>query len=99
MTTKQEAAQAVVAAKASFGLTWTHIAEAIGRPPVWTTTALLGQHPVPAAEAQTAGSLLELSDAVVAALQLQPTRGALETAVPVDPAIKELIHEQFGDAL
>jgi cyanate lyase len=113
MTTKQDAAQAVLAAKASLGLTWAQIAEAISRPPVWTTAALLGQHPVPATEAQAAGSLLDLSDDVVAALQLQPTRGALDTAVPVDPtiyrfyevlqvygpAIKELIHEQFGDGI
>jgi cyanate lyase len=113
MTTKQEAAQVVLAAKAGLGLTWAQIAEAIGRPPVWTTAALLGQHPVPAAEARTAGTLLELSEDVVAALRLQPTRGALDTAVPVDPtiyrfyevlqvygpAIKELIHEQFGDGI
>jgi cyanate lyase len=46
------------------------------------------------------------------ALQLQPTRGGLETAVPADPThrfyevlqvygptIKELIHEQFGDGI
>jgi cyanate lyase len=113
MTTKQEAAQAVLAAKAGLALTWAQIAEAIGRPVVWTTAALLGQHPVPAAEAQTAGNLLDLPEDVVVALQLQPTRGALDTAVPVDPtiyrfyevlqvygpAIKELIHEQFGDGI
>jgi cyanate lyase len=113
MTTKQQAAQAVLAAKVRLGLTWAQIAEALGRPPVWTTAALLGQHPVPAEEARTAGALLELTEDEVVALQLQPTRGALDTAVPVDPtiyrfyeviqvygpAIKELIHEQFGDGI
>jgi cyanate lyase len=113
MTTKQEAAQAVLAAKVRLGLTWAQIAEALGKPAVWTTAALLGQHPVPAAEAKTAGALLELSEDAILALQLQPTRGALDTAVPVDPtiyrfyeviqvygpAIKELIHEQFGDGI
>jgi cyanate lyase len=113
MTTKQEAAQAVLTAKVRLGLTWAQIADAIGKPAVWTTAALLGQHPVPAETAKTVGGLLELSDDEVLALQLQPTRGALDTAVPVDPtiyrfyevlqvygpAIKELIHEQFGDGI
>lgn len=113
MTTKQEAAQAVLAAKVRLGLTWAQIAEALGKPPVWTTAALLGQHPVAAEAAKTAGALLELTEDEVVALQLQPTRGALDTAVPVDPtiyrfyeviqvygpAIKELIHEQFGDGI
>jgi cyanate lyase len=113
MTTKQQAAQAVLAAKVRLGLTWAQIADAIGKPVVWTTAALLGQHPVPAPEAETVGGLLELSEDEVLTLQLQPTRGALDTAVPVDPtiyrfyevlqvygpAIKELIHEQFGDGI
>ncbi len=65
------------------------------------------------AEATAAASMLELDDGVRQALQLQPTRGALETAVPVDPTmyrfyevlqvygptIKELIHEEFGDGI
>jgi cyanate lyase len=113
MTTKQEAAQAVLAAKVRLGLTWAQIAEALGKPAVWTTAALLGQHPVPADQAKTAGLLLELTEDEVLALQLQPTRGALDSAVPVDPtiyrfyeviqvygpAIKELIHEEFGDGI
>ena len=50
---------------------------------------------------------------VARVFQQQPTRGALETAVPADPTmyrfyevllvygptIKELIHEQFGDGI
>jgi cyanate lyase len=113
MTTKPEAGQAVLAAKARLGLTWTSIAEALNRPLVWTTAALLGQHPVPTEVATSAGELLELTTEQVLALQLQPTRGALEAAVPVDPTIyrfyevlqvygptiKELIHEQFGDGI
>jgi cyanate lyase len=113
MTTKQEAAQAVLAAKVRLGLTWAQIAEALDKPPVWVTAALLGQHPVALEAAKTAGALLELTEDEVVALQLQPTRGALDNAVPVDPtiyrfyeviqvygpAIKELIHEQFGDGI
>jgi cyanate lyase len=113
MMTKKEAAEAVVAAKTRLGLTWAQLAQAIGRPVAWTTAALLGQHPVPEDEARATAALLELDDDVRQALQLQPTRGALETAVPVDPTIyrfyevlqvygptiKELIHEQFGDGI
>ena len=64
-------------------------------------------------EADAAASLLDLDDDVRQALQEQPTRGALDSAVPVDPTIyrfyevlqvygptiKELIHEEFGDGI
>jgi cyanate lyase len=113
MMTKKEAAEAVLTAKAHLGLTWAQLAAAVGRPVAWTTAALLGQHPMPEAEARAAVALLELDDDVRQALQLQPTRGALESPVPVDPTIyrfyevlqvygptiKELIHEQFGDGI
>jgi Cyanate lyase C-terminal domain len=65
------------------------------------------------AQAQAAASMLELDQDVAQALQAQPTRGALDAAVPVDPTIyrfyevlqgygptiKELIHEQCGDEI
>ncbi|MDN3354432.1 cyanase [Actinomadura sp. DC4] len=111
--TKKEAAEAVRAAKARLGVTWDQIAEAVGRPPAWTVSALLGEHPMSAAQAEAAASLLDLKDDVQQALRLQPTRGALETVVPADPTIyrfyevlqvygptiKELIHEEFGDGI
>src|SRR3954454_12327976 len=113
MMTKTNAAEAVRAAKARLGMTWAELAEAIERPPAWTTSALLGQQPMSAAQAETAASLLGLDAEVQQALRLQPTRGALETAVPADPTIyrfyevllvygptiKELIHEEFGDGI
>jgi cyanate lyase len=113
ITTKQEAAEAVRAAKVRLGVPWAQLAEAVGRPVAWTTAALLGQHPMSPAEAEAAASLLDLGKDAVDAFQLQPTRGALDTAVPVDPTIyrfyevlqvygptiKELIHEQCGDGI
>lgn len=113
MVTKQEAAVAVLAAKERLGLTWARLAEGLGAPLAWTTAALLGQHPMSDEQAARAGVLLELESEVVAALQRQPTRGALDAAVPVDPTIyrfyeilqvygptiKELIHEQCGDGI
>jgi cyanate lyase len=111
--TKKEAAEAVREAKQRLGLTWAQIAEAVGRTVAWTTSALLGQQPMPPKEAQAAASILDLDEDVARAFQQQPTRGALETAVPADPTmyrfyevllvygptIKELIHEQFGDGI
>ncbi|MFG1694160.1 cyanase [Nonomuraea sp. NPDC049309] len=113
MISKQQAAEAVRYAKARTGITWEQLAQAIDRPVVWTTAALLGQHPMSKEEAATVTSLLELDEEVAFALQMQPTRGALDAAVPVDPtiyrlyeviqvygpAIKELIHEQCGDGI
>ncbi|HEX6468771.1 MAG TPA: cyanase [Streptosporangiaceae bacterium] len=113
MMTKKEAAEAVRAAKARLGVTWAQLAEAVGRPVAWTTSALLGQQPMTDEQARAAASLLDLGEDVQEALRLQPTRGALETAVPKDPTIyrfyevlqvygptiKELIHEEFGDGI
>jgi cyanate lyase len=87
MTTKREATLAVQAAEARLGVTWAQLAEAVGAPLVWTTAALLGQHPMNVAQAQAAASMLELDQDVARALQAQPTRGALDAAVPVDPTI------------
>ncbi|MFD5748482.1 cyanase [Streptomyces sp. NPDC127033] len=113
MLTKQQAAEAVRGAKAELGLTWAQLAEAVGRPVAWTTAALLGQHPMSTEQAEAAASLLDLGADVVQAFRLQPTRGALDSAVPVDPTvyrlyeviqvygptIKELIHEECGDGI
>jgi len=113
MMTKKEAAEAVRAAKTRLGVTWSQLADEVGRPLAWTTSALLGQQPMTAAQAEAAGSLLELDEDARLALQLQPTRGGLEAAAGVDPTIyrfyevlqvygptlKELIHEQCGDGI
>lgn len=113
MTTKKEAGRAVVEAKARLGLTWAALADALDAPLAWTTSALLGQHPLSPEQAHAAATVLELDADAEAALREQPTRGALDTAVPTDPtiyrfyevlqvygpAIKELIHEKFGDGI
>jgi len=113
VTTKQEAAAAVLAAKARLGLTWQHIADTLAAPLAWTTAALLGQHPLSPEQAETAARVLELGPDAVAAFVAQPMRGALDQPVPTDPtiyrfyevlqvygpAIKELIHEKFGDGI
>ena len=113
MMTKQEAAAAVRAAKVRLELSWAQLAEAVGEPVAWTVSALLGQQPMTREQAGNAVAKLELGEDVRTALQLQPTRGALDAPVPSDPtiyrfyeivqvygpAIKELIHEEFGDGI
>lgn len=106
------AAEEIQLAKQKLGLTWAEIAARIDRPKEWTVSALLGQHPVPEGEAKAIGELLGLSDESVAALQRQPYRMGLGEAANdptiyrfleainvYGPAIKELIHEEFGDGI
>lgn len=114
---RHEIAEQVVVARLAEGLTWQALADAIDRPVVWTTAALLGQHPIPAELGKVLVKMLGLDDAAIPVLATPPMRGGLASsspgAVPTDPtiyrlyealqvyggAIKELIHEQFGDGI
>ncbi|HUO36805.1 MAG TPA: cyanase [Mycobacterium sp.] len=111
--TRDEITAQIVAARIASGLTWQELADAIEKPVVWTTAALLGQHPIPVECAEVLVGMLGLDQSAVAVLAAVPMRGGLPTAVPTDPtiyrfyevlqvyggAIKELIHEQFGDGI
>ena len=94
------------------GLTWTKVAEAVDAPLVWTTAALLGQHPMTAAQATAACQVLDLGDDVAESLQQQPSRSIDPTLLQdptiyrfhealavYGPALKALIHEEFGDGI
>ena len=110
--TRDEITTAIIAARLAKGLTWQQLADAVDKPVVWTTAALLGQHPIPPALGEVLAELLGLSADVVPVLAAVPMRGQ-GLAVPTDPtiyrlyeavqvygpAIKELIHEQFGDGI
>ncbi|MDH6237151.1 cyanase [Cryobacterium sp. CG_9.6] len=110
--TKNEAGAIVRAARIRAGLTWAELATELDAAPVWTTAALLGQHPLSTKQARRAAELLELDENVVTALQDQPYRGS-DPATAADPtiyrfheaisvygpALKELIHEEFGDGI
>ena len=110
--TKSDLAEVIKLARLKLGLSWAQIAKSIGKDPAWTVAALLGQHPLSAEEASIVTELLELDDEAVAVLQLTPYRGSGD-AVASDPtiyrfhealsvygpAIKELIHEEFGDGI
>jgi cyanate lyase len=110
---REEVTEKVMNARTARGLSWQQLAESIDRPVVWTTAALLGQHPLSAEQAKTLVEMLGLPDGCVGVLETVPMRGGSPTAVPTDPtiyrfyealqvygpALKELIHEQFGDGI
>ena len=111
--TRKELTQKIVSAKLSRKLTWQQLADAVGQGVVWTTSALLGQNTMNAAEAAAAAKLLDLDDEAVTLLQTPAYRGSLDPGAPTDPVVarfneivqvygttlKELIHEQFGDGI
>lgn len=110
---KEEAARIVASQRVRKNLRWRDIADEIDRPLAWTIAALQGQHPVPAEAAAAVGALLELDDEVVESLRQQPYRAGFDPDVRNDPtiyrfyealnvygpAIKEMIHEEFGDGI
>ena len=111
--TRNEITEQIVLARLAKGLTWQELADAIDRPVVWTTSALLGQHPIPAELGKILVKMLGLEPSAIPLLAAVPMRAGAPTAVPTDPtiyrfyealqvygpALKELIHEQFGDGI
>jgi cyanate lyase len=103
----------ILAAKRRKGLSFAQIAEQVGADRVWLTAALLGQHPLPDDQAAAVATLLELPDESAPVLAEIPTRGSFDTLPPSDPtiyrlyevlqvygpALKALIHEDFGDGI
>ena len=103
----------VIEAKVARGLSWAALAEALDAPLVWSTAALLGQHPLSAEQAGRAVGLLGLPPDAAAHLQRVPVRGPRTPAIAADPTVyrlqeavnvygetvKELVHEEFGDGI
>jgi cyanate lyase len=110
---RTEATQKILDAKRNMGLSFTEIAKQLGADRVWTTAALLGQHPLSEEQAKQLVELLALPEEVIPVLMEIPTRGSLEQIPPTDPTIyrvyevlqvygptiKALIHEDFGDGI
>jgi len=111
--TRNEITELVVLQKSRLKLTWSELAQAIGKSKEWTTAALLGQMTLSSEQASILGKMLELPEEAVFQLQVVPYKGSLPTAVPTDPLIyrfyelisvygstfKALIHEEFGDGI
>ena len=110
---REQVTEDILEAKHRKGLTWAEIAKAVGRHPVWTTSALLGQQSMSVDEATAAVAVLGLDPEYVAALTECPLKGSLSSEIPTDPliyrlheitqvygsTIKALIHEEFGDGI
>jgi cyanate lyase len=103
----------ILDAKRRKGVSFTALAEEVGADRVWLTAALLGQHPLTAEQAGRVRSALDLPMEADAVLQEIPTRGSFPSLPPSDPtiyrlyevlqvygpAVKALIHEDFGDGI
>ncbi len=95
------------------GVTFGAVAAELDRPLVWVAAAVLGQHPFSDVDVLKLAGLLDLQPEIAALLVEVPTRGGLDSPVPVDPtvyrlyeviqvygpALKALIHEEFGDGI
>jgi cyanate lyase len=111
--TRAEATAEGLRANRRENLTFTELAERGGTDRVWLAAALLGQHPLPPDLARRVGETLSLSEETIGVLQEIPTRGSFDTLPPTDPtiyrlyevlqvygpALKALIHEDFGDGI
>jgi cyanate lyase len=114
MTAREQLTEKILASKRKQGLKWSAIASAIGSgSPIVYTSALLGQFPLTAAEAEKAVALFDLDTSDTALLTESPNRGAGAVMPPTDPLIyrfyelvqnygitwKALIEEEFGDGI
>jgi cyanate lyase len=96
---RNEITEQIVVARLAKGLSWQQLADAIGRPVLWTTSALLGQHPIPTEPGRVLVGMLGLDESAVP-VPTDPTIYRFYEALQVyGGAIKELIHEQFGDGI
>jgi cyanate lyase len=103
----------ILAAKRRRRLSFAQIAEHVGADRVWLTAALLGQHPLGDDQAAAVVALLDLPPESAAVLAEIPVRGSFAALPPADPtiyrlyevlqvygpALKALIHEDFGDGI
>jgi cyanate lyase len=110
---RKECTKVILEAKKARGMPFQELADKVGRHPVWTAAAIMGQATMDASEAEVLTSLLDLGPEVAQALQEIPTKGSLDHTVPVDPliyrlheitqvygtSIKAVIHEMFGDGI
>jgi cyanate lyase len=109
---KTEMKEAILAAKATKGLTWKAIGDAAGLSTEYSCSACLGMNHLDKPQADAVADVLGLGRDVAAALQRFPMKTWAQT-VPTDPVIyrwyeivgvygetiKELIHEKFGDGI
>ena len=111
--TKLEMTEAIMAAKASKGLSWDTISQAVGLSDVFLASVCLGQNSLVAEDAAKLTACLDLCEEVTTCLTVCPMKAMDTDLVSKDPliyrfyeiayvyggAIKEVIHEKFGDGI
>src|SRR5690606_22739440 len=111
--TRADLTEKILDVKRDKDLSWSTIAEEIGGySQLFIMTALLGQMKLPKPQAARAAKLFGLTPSAAKRLNEVPMRGGVDP-VPQDPtlyrfyeammvfgpALKELIHEEFGDGI
>jgi len=111
--TRADLTEKILDIKRDNGLTWKEIADQIGGySQLFIMSALLGQMKLPKPQAAAAARLFGLSPAEERLLNEVPMRGGVDP-IPQDPtlyrfyeamlvfgpALKEFIHEEFGDGI
>jgi len=110
---KIEMTEAIILAKKKKGVSWGEIAAAVGLSDVFTTSVCLGQNSLVEEDAAKLASFLELGDDIKEALMEFPMKADALDNVNKDPlvyrffeiayvyggAVKEVIHEKFGDGI
>ena len=75
----------IVLARLARGISWQELADAIKKPVVWTTSALLGQQPIPAELGEILVELLGLDAAAVPVLSRPIQLPSIRLAVAPSP--------------
>jgi cyanate lyase len=110
---RNEITEKIITVKVSKGIKWEAVAKKVGKSKEWVTAACLGQMTLDDKQAKIVGKIFGLTAEEQKWLQVVPSKGSLDTAVPTDPliyrwyeivsvygtTIKELIHEEFGDGI
>ena len=111
--TKLEMTEAIMVAKKEKGVSWIEIGSAIGLSDVFTASVCLGQNSLIKEDADKLVEFLDLCSDVADTLTVCPMKGLDTDLVSKDPliyrfyeiayvyggAIKECVHEQFGDGI
>lgn len=111
--TKLEMTEAIMAAKISKGLSWKDIGDAIGLSDIFTASVCLGQNSLVKEDADKLAAFLDLGEDAAYILSVCPMKATDTDLVSKDPliyrfyeiayvyggAMKECIHEKFGDGI
>lgn len=110
---RKEAAQLILEAKRKSKKKFVDLASIVKRHPVWTASAILGQHRMSKEEAELLCASLGLDHQVADALQSDPVKDPMDAAMKADPLIyrlgeivqvygptvKAIVEEEFGDGI